>query len=159
MMRNAQYSLIAVILLSYLNAHAQPAYDPPRTASGRPDLQGVFTWRTLTPLERPDTVGGRSVLSETEAAEWAAFENRRQNRDLIIDSVGGASYPPGVISYNEFWYERGNDTVEDRRTSLIIDPPDGKIPALTEEALARQRATAAMRELSLGPEARPYAER
>ena len=102
MMRNAQYSLIAVILLSYLNAHAQPAYDPPRTASGRPDLQGVFTWRTLTPLERPDTVGGRSVLSETEAAEWAAFENRRQNRDLIIDSVGGASYPPGVISYNEF---------------------------------------------------------
>jgi len=159
-MRHTPYSLISVLLLlNYTASFAQSAYDPPRTSSGHPDLQGVFTWRTLTPLERPDTVGGRSVLSETEAAEWAAFENRRQNRDLIIDSVGGASYPPGVISYNEFWYERGNDTVEDRRTSLIIDPPDGKIPALTEEALARRSETAAMRELSLGPEARPYAER
>ena len=159
-MRHTPYSLISVLLLlNYTTSFAQSAYDPPRTSSGHPDLQGVFTWRTLTPLERPDTVGGRSVLSETEAAEWAAFENRRQNRDLIIDSVGGASYPPGVISYNEFWYERGNDTVEDRRTSLIIDPPDGKIPALTEEALARRSETATMRELSLGPEARPYAER
>ena len=158
-MRHTQYSLIAVLLLNFTAAFAQSAYDPPRTSFGHPDLQGVFTWRTLTPLERPETVGGRSVLSETEAAEWAAFENRRQNRDLIIDSVGGASYPPGVISYNEFWYERGNDTVEDRRTSLIVDPPDGRIPALTEEAIARRSEVAAMRELSLGPEARPYAER
>ena len=101
-MRNVQYLLIAVILLSYLNSHAQPAYESPRTASGRPDLQGVFTWRTLTPLERPDTVGGRSVLSETEAAEWAAFENRRQNRDLIIDSVGGASYLPASFRTTSF---------------------------------------------------------
>jgi len=99
------------------------------------------------------------VLTEEEAAEWAVFENRRQNRDLIIDSVGGAQYPPGVISYNEFWYERGDDTVVDRRTSLIVDPPNGRIPALTEEALQRRRDVSTMRELSLGPEARPYAER
>ena len=105
-MRHTPYSLISVLLLlNYTASFAQSAYDPPRTSSGHPDLQGIFTWRTLTPLERPDTVGGRSVLSETEATEWAAFENRRQNRDLIIDSVGGASYPPGVISYNEFWYD------------------------------------------------------
>ena len=154
-MRPDQLLLIIILILNCTNLLAQTTYEPPRTSSGRPDLQGVFTWRTLTPLERPDTVGGRSVLSQQEAAEWAEFENRRQNRDLIIDSVGGANYPPGVISYNEFWYERGNDTVEDLRTSLIIDPPNGQIPALTEEALARRSAVAEMRELSLGPEARP----
>ncbi len=158
-MRNGRQLLIGFILIFSLGSAAQSAYEPPRTSSGHPDLQGIFTWRTLTPLERPDTVGNRSVLSEQEAAEWASFENRRQNRDLIIDSVGGASYPPGVISYNEFWYERGNNTIEDRRTSLITDPPNGQIPALTEEALARRREVAAMRETSLGPEARPYAER
>ena len=154
-------SLIAVFmsLLSPLAVSQPSAYEPPRTPDGHPDLQGTFTFRTLTPMQRPTELGERAVLTEEEAAEWAVFENRRQNRDLIIDSVGGAQYPPGVISYNEFWYERGDDTVVDRRTSLIVDPPNGRIPALTEEALQRRRDVSTMRELSLGPEARPYAER
>ena len=153
--------LIAVFmsLLSPLAVSQPSAYELPRTPDGHPDLQGTFTFRTLTPMQRPTELGERAVLTEEEAAEWAAFENRRQNRDLIIDSVGGAQYPPGVISYNEFWYERGDDTVVDRRTSLIVDPPNGRIPALTEEALQRRRDVSTMRELSLGPEARPYAER
>ena len=153
--------LIAVFmsLLSPLAVSQPSAYEPPRTPDGHPDLQGTFTFRTLTPMQRPTELGERAVLTEEEAAEWAVFENRRQNRDLIIDSVGGAQYPPGVISYNEFWYERGDDTVVDRRTSLIVDPPNGRIPALTEEALQRRRDVSTMRELSLGPEARPYAER
>ena len=153
--------LIAVfmLLLSPLAVSQPSAYEPPRTPDGHPDLQGTFTFRTLTPMQRPTELGERAVLTEEEAAEWAAFENRRQNRDLIIDSVGGAQYPPGVISYNEFWYERGDDTVVDRRTSLIVDPPNGRIPALTEGALQRRRDVSTMRELSLGPEARPYAER
>ena len=153
--------LIAVFmsLLSPLAVSQPSAYELPRTPDGHPDLQGTFTFRTLTPMQRPTELGERAVLTEEEAAEWAAFENRRQNRDLIIDSVGGAQYPPGVISYNEFWYERGDDTVVDRRTSLIVDPPNGRIPALTEEALQRRSDVSTMRELSLGPEARPYAER
>ena len=153
--------LIAVFmsLLSPLAVSQPSAYELPRTPDGHPDLQGTFTFRTLTPMQRPTELGERAVLTEEEAAEWAVFENRRQNRDLIIDSVGGAQYPPGVISYNEFWYERGDDTVVDRRTSLIVDPPNGRIPALTEEALQRRRDVSTMRELSLGPEARPYAER
>ena len=153
--------LIAVFmsLLSPLAVSQPSAYELPRTPDGHPDLQGTFTFRTLTPMQRPTELGERAVLTEEEAAEWAAFENRRQNRDLIIDSIGGAQYPPGVISYNEFWYERGDDTVVDRRTSLIVDPPNGRIPALTEEALQRRRDVSTMRELSLGPEARPYAER
>lgn len=152
-----------LVLLFSLTSTAAVAQDSdfvtPRTADGHPDLQGIFTFRTLTPMQRPTELSDREVLSADEAEDWAAYENRRQNRDLIIDSVGGANYPPGVISYNEFWYERGNDTVEDRRTSLIVDPPDGRIPALTEAAQQRRREVAAMRELSLGPEARPYAER
>ena len=153
--------LIAIFmsLLSPLAVSQPSDYEPPRAPDGHPDLQGTFTFRTLTPMQRPTELGERSVLTEEEATEWAAFENRRQNRDLIIDSVGGAQYPPGVISYNEFWYERGDNTVVDRRTSLIVDPPDGRIPALTEEALQRRRDVSTMRELSLGPEARPYAER
>ena len=155
-------NFLIVVFMSLLSplAVSQPsAYEPPRTPDGHPDLQGTFTFRTLTPMQRPTELGERAVLTEEEAAEWAVFENRRQNRDLIIDSVGGAQYPPGVISYNEFWYERGDDTVVDRRTSLIVDPPNGRIPALTEEALQRRSDVSTMRELSLGPEARPYAER
>ncbi len=159
-MTNRNFLIVVFMsLLSPLAVSQPSAYEPPRTPDGHPDLQGTFTFRTLTPMQRPTELGERAVLTEEEAAEWAVFENRRQNRDLIIDSVGGAQYPPGVISYNEFWYERGDDTVVDRRTSLIVDPPNGRIPALTEEALQRRRDVSTMRELSLGPEARPYAER
>ena len=78
--------------------------DMPRTAKGVPDLQGTYTYRTLTPLNRPRELEHLEVLTAEQAKEWQEFENRRQNRDLIIDSVGGAGYPPGVISYNNFWY-------------------------------------------------------
>lgn len=134
-------------------------YVVPKTSFGHPDLQGTYTFRTLTPMQRPTELGDRDKLNIEEAEEWAAYENRRQNRDLIIDSVGGANYPPGVISYNEFWYERGDEPVEDRRTSLIVSPANGRIPDLTEAALERRRQRTAIAELSLGPEARPYAER
>ncbi|MXW69258.1 MAG: hypothetical protein F4Z61_04895, partial [Acidimicrobiia bacterium] len=130
-----------------------------RTEHGHPDLQGIYTYRTLTPLNRPAELADREVLSEAEATEWEAYENRRQNRDLIIDSVGGAGYPPGVISYNEFWYERGVETIRDRRTSLIYDPPDGRMPALNESGQDRARIRADVRANSIGPEARTLADR
>ena len=131
----------------------------PRTEHGHPDLQGTYTFRTLTPLNRPPELASKATLTEAEAEEWQAFENRRQNRDLIIDSVGGAGYPPGVISYNEFWYERGVETISDRRTSLIYDPPDGNMPALNESGKARAKLVADRRRLSIGPEARTLADR
>lgn len=131
----------------------------PRTAYGHPDLQGIYTYRTLTPLNRPVELADKEVLTPEEAREWQAYENRRQNRDLIIDSVGGAGYPPGVISYNEFWYERGKETVADRRTSLVYDPPNGRVPALNEIGQERARIRAENRRLSFGPEARTLADR
>jgi hypothetical protein len=153
------YTLCGSIFFLLISLSYGADYVAPRTSFGHPDLQGTYTFRTLTPMQRPAELGERDKLNIEEAEEWAAYENRRQNRDLIIDSVGGANYPPGVISYNEFWYERGDQTVEDRRTSLIVFPANGRIPDLTETALERRRQRAAIAELSLGPEARPYAER
>ena len=84
------------------------------------------------------------MLTDEEAASFEARENRRLNRDLVDPKKGGAVYPPesegGVVPYNEFWYDRGTTLVEDKRTSLIVDPPDGRIPPLTAEE--EQRAAA-----------------
>ena len=131
----------------------------PRTEHGVPDFQGTYTFRTLTPLNRPPELADKATLTEEEAAEWAAFENRRQNRDLIIDSVGGAGYPPGVISYNEFWYERGVETIADRRTSLVYDPPNGRVPPLNAAGKERAAERSEKLRLSEGPEARTLNDR
>jgi hypothetical protein len=131
----------------------------PRTEYGQPDLQGTYTFRTLTPLNRPRELEDFEVLTADQAKEWAAFENRRQNRDLIIDSVGGAGYPPGVISYNNFWYERGIQTVADRRTSLIYDPPNGRQPARNAAGRERGAAYGQMVFESAGPEGRTTVDR
>jgi hypothetical protein len=107
---------------------------PPRTPDGKPDLQGTFTFATITPLQRPDALKDKDILTPEEAAAFEASENIRLNRDLFDPEKGqpSAGYPGraqgGVLSYNDFWYERGDKIVGDRRSSLIIDPPDGRIP-------------------------------
>ena len=63
--------------------------DTPLTEFGHPDLQGVYTYRTITPLNRPRELEHLETLTPEQAVEWEEFELRRQNRDLIIDSVGG----------------------------------------------------------------------
>jgi len=155
---------LSALLIAISSIMAAPALfsqsnDIPRTEYGHPDIQGIFTYRTLTPLNRPVELAERATLSEEEAAAWEEYENRRQNRDLIIDSVGGAGYPPGVISYNEFWYERGVETVSDRRTSLIYDPPNGRMPAANESGQQRSAQRRQNLSLSIGPEARTLADR
>ena len=121
----------------------------PSTPWGDPDLQGIWDFRTITPMERPSEFAGKQVLTDEEAANFESQENRRLNRDLIDPTKGGALYPPesagGVVPYNEFWYDRGTTLVEDRRTSLIVDPPDGRIPPLTAEAEKRAVARRAYR--------------
>ena len=120
---------------------------PMRTPDGQPDVSGIFTFRTLTPLERPSQFEGRDSLSAEEAAAFEASERTRQNRDLFDPVTGApnAGYQSraegGVLSYNEFWYERGIELTSDKRTSLIIDPPNGRRPPRTEAAqvAARER--------------------
>src|SRR5215470_13966904 len=139
-------------------AVARP-WTSPRTPWGHPDLQGIWDYRTITPLERPTALSGKQFLTDEEAATFEREENRRQNRDLIDPAKGGLNYPPGgVIPYNEFWYDRGNTVVGSKRTSLIVDPPDGRLPPLTPVGQKLADATAAAdRETQLGhPHADSY---
>ena len=122
---------------------------PLRTPDGQPDVSGIFTFRTLTPLERPERFDGVETLGPEEAAQFEASERIRRNRDLFDPEKGALFYRPrsegGVLSYNEFWYERGIELTSDKRTSLIVDPPDGRRPPRTPEADARRREAAAHR--------------
>jgi len=142
-------------------------WTPDRTPDAQVDLEGVWDFSTITPLERPNGLGDKQTFSDAEAATFEQEENRRQNRDLIDPKKGGAQYLPGsVIPYNEFWYERGDKIVGSKRTSLIVDPPDGRIPPLTPDAQRRLDAdAAAAREEQLGrvradsPQERSLADR
>lgn len=127
--------LVAVLVAPTLAVAQSGNSDlPMRTPDGQPDISGVFTFRTLTPLERPSRLEGQATLSAEEAAQFEASERVRLNRDLFdpVDGAPSAGYQSrsegGVLSYNEFWYERGIELTSDKRTSLITDPPDGRIP-------------------------------
>jgi hypothetical protein len=113
----------------------------PRTSDGHPDLQGVWTNATITPLERPAEFAGKATLTDAEASAWEKKDKSANTLDSDVDSgfnrvTGG----PGVGAYNNLFVDRGSELARVdgvKRTSLIIDPPDGKIPAITEAARAR----------------------
>jgi hypothetical protein len=127
-------------------------WSTPRTAWGEPDLQGKWSYATITPLERPGDLAGREVLSDQEVA--AADEDARTS----ADRRDGSPEADLERAYNAHWYDRGKST---GRTSLIVDPPDGRLPALTAEGMRRRAAAA--EELSAHPydswEDRPLQER
>ena len=115
-----------------------------RTPWGDPDLQGVWDFRTITPLERPAELAGKEVLTEEEAAEfqreWAEVQNRDRRDGSGTNEVASDGRTDVARAYNEFWWDRGTEVVPDRRTSLIVDPPDGRIPALTPEGQKKAKA-------------------
>ena len=133
------------------------AAQAPRTPDGKPDLQGVWTSATLTPLERPADLGNKQFFTKEEAVQWTRQFLQNNNRDR---RDGPAQVDVGR-AYNEFWFSRGDAVVPTLRTSLIIDPPDGRIPALTPDGQQRAAARAERQRLhpADGPEDRSLAER
>jgi hypothetical protein len=124
---------------------------------GQPDLEGVWTNSTLTPLERPAEFAGKEFLTEQEAADYV----KRLLQQVNTDRRDGGAQVDVNRSYNEFWRDRGNNVVADRRTSLIVDPPDGRIPPLTPEAQKRVEETRAYMQdhATDGPQGRSLAAR
>jgi len=147
---------------------AAAATEIPRNAWGDPDLQGVWNYSTLTPLERPSLLADKAELTKEEAAAFAEAQLQRQNRDLIDSAVGGLNYAPesegGVVPYNEFWYDRGTTVITS--SSLVIDPSDGLLPPLTPDGERRAEARREMgreeqrgRPRADGPEDRDMGDR
>ena len=130
-------------------AKSSKAWTTPRTADGKPDLQGIWGTATLTPFERPKEFAGKEFFSAEEAAQFTRTALERANRDrrgaTPEEDVGGA--------YNEAWFDRGSKVQSNLRTSIVVDPADGRVPALTREASQAAAARAAVqRRRPEGPE-------
>jgi hypothetical protein len=157
--------LISVLLMTPISgigqtaAKAVPAKTSPslRTSDGHPDLQGTWSFATITPLERPADLAGKEFFTAQEAAAYEKDVVERNNKDR---RDGSAEADVGR-AYNDFWWDSGTKVVKTRRTSLVIDPVNGKIPPITAAARQRQQErTAANRGHEFdGPENRPLPER
>jgi hypothetical protein len=139
-------AVASVIALVSITVHGQPPsaakdskgpsvpWKMPRTAWGDPDLQGVWDSLSATPLERPQQYGGRELLTDQE---FARQQQQVQGRNADRPPREG---DPGT--YNGFWVPKAHLS---RRTSLVIDPPDGQLPAFTDAANKRFEARLAFR--------------
>ena len=134
-------SVLTLTLLAIVPVSSQEA---PQTSWGAPDLQGVWDFRSITPLERPEDLADQAFLSAEEAAnleQEAVDRNERLlNEEAQRTEVGG-----NIGAYNNFWMDRGTNTVDTRRTSLIIEPSNGRYPALTPAGQRRAAEGSARR--------------
>ena len=167
----AGVAVLALLLSGGAAAQSGEAEEPLRTADGHPDISGVWDFRTVTPLERPEELADQAFLTEEEVAAYAAERVRANNADLDRDEKKEITTTRGTVNgtresrdlalaYNNFWWDRGTDVVATRRTSLVVDPPNGRIPALTAEGEARAAERLRINQRPTeGPEDRPLGER
>ena len=112
--------VVAVVSWGAVPAEAQTAVT--QTAWGQPDLQGVWNFAILTPMERPAEFAGKETLTDEDVANIVA-QSAEFTQLLSERGVGGATG-----TYDEFWFDFGTEVSADRRTSLVVDPPNGRIP-------------------------------
>lgn len=145
------------------------AWTPPRTADGQPSLEGIWANNSVTPLERPKALAGRQFLTDEELAVLKKKAGELFSGDgdavfgdvffetLLSETQKFVSTDGHTGDYNQFWLVARD---WDNRTSLIADPPDGRLPPLTPEAEKRKVAAEAIRERpAAGPEDRSLSER
>jgi len=159
--------IAGMLTIAIANSVTAGDYKVPRQADGTPDLQGVWTNSTATPVERPEKFGMRRALTKEEAEtinkdELAKVAADAAPTDPSAKQEAGALPPVG--NYNLFWTDRGMSPAlidGEYRTSMIIDPPNGRIPPMTEAAMQRRRAGRPNRAASAadGPEQRGLGER
>lgn len=141
-------------------------YKVPRLADGTPDLQGVWTNATATPLERSPALGMRRTYTAEEVAKIegtarARVENDSKPTDPNL-KIAAAALPP-VGNYNQFWTDRGMTVADihgEKRTSIIIDPPNGRIPRIgrpTDDSREAARPSGNLGEAFTGPDGFPTA--
>ena len=130
-------ALVVVALMAGAPVAGQEAadFEAPRTSWGDPDLTGIWSpGYILTPLERPADFGDREFLTDEEVAALEGAQDASAGRNFRPDS-GTVADVEGA--YNDEFTGRGKDVIRTRRTSLIVDPPNGRIPPRTPEAVAR----------------------
>ncbi len=132
-MRNNHTHIVAMLLTILLGGSSIAGQSPGnglRTPWGEPNLQGLWSSGTITPLERPPALGTKEFYTEQEIRE-----RERQAIVRATDEARGTDARADVAgAYNDFWWDRGTKDVSTRRTSLIIDPPTGRIPWRPEVA-------------------------
>ena len=131
-MRAPNFVVTAVLLAVLGSSPAAQTFEPARLSDGRPNLQGVWDFRTLTPLQRPEDQADKSVLTAEEAAEVESQAAARTAAANAPSEVRTEPLPVGgnIGAYNSYWVDQGARIVDDQRTSLIVDTPDGRLPAL-----------------------------
>lgn len=162
---NRALAVLVAVLVVAASAAAQNAppakgvptkkpWTPPRTADGQPDIQGIWSNASIIPLERPRELEGKQFFTPEELAGYEEKVFARTTRDR-------PPTPGTVGTYNDFWWDRDARRARNLRTSLIVDPPDGKVPPLTPEAQKKVDAERAYSKQhpADGPEDRSLAER
>lgn len=143
--------VFAIVLVACIPLTAQSKKDAlPRTADGRPDLQATWDFAQLTPFERPSEFADKQTVTDEEAEEFAQRRVETSNKDK---RDGGAAADV-ERAYNDFWWDFGRRIA--RQPSLVVDPPDGRVPA---QLPAAQKRLADRRGKFDNPEERPLAER
>lgn len=146
------FGLVTAVGLSQIALDAQtpkPASGArasvPRTPDGRPNLQGTWSFATVTPLQRPKEFEGREKLTADEVAK---LEGRAVETQFVDQPP-----PKGQTgAYNRFWMDTGTRVISTHRSSLIVDPPDGRLPPLTPQGQERQKKLDAIQEGAAQPQ-------